>query len=88
MKKLILFTCISILFTNCKKEDLNGPYSNLKGKYTWIGNTVRNCTLCPSYFKTNATADFSAGIEFDETGKVKFYIDNDLYLKHKFRITN
>lgn len=88
MKKLIVFTLITLLFTTCKKEDLNGPYSHLKGKYTWIGNTVKNCTLCPSYFNSNATADFSAEIEFDESGKVKFYIDNELYLKHKFRISN
>lgn len=87
MKKIIILTIIlSGIFSSCQKESLDAPYAQLRGKFTWVGNTTRDCELCSAYYITNNSGEFKAEIEFDESGKVKFYIDDEILEEKRFKI--
>jgi hypothetical protein len=81
---LIIITFV--LFVACKKDKLNGDLESYKGKFKWVGNMGRPCVFCGVAFYDNSNADFSADIEFDNLGKVVFYINDELYLKKNYRV--
>ncbi|MCB9189980.1 MAG: hypothetical protein H6599_11955 [Flavobacteriales bacterium] len=88
MKKYtVLLLSLTFLVASCKKEKLEGDLEVLRGKYKWVGYNARNCTLCPLHYYDASNQSFSADIEFDNSGEISFYIDGQLYLKKRFKIT-
>ena len=72
---------------SCKKETLEGDLNVLQGQYKWIGYQYKECALCSTKFSSSAGEDYTAKIKFDNSGKIDFIINDESYVKQRFKIS-
>ena len=94
MKKTLI-TLIALLylplsFVSCEKDKLIGIYDQFEGKFEWTHSTYgyRDYPLGPLLSHTDSAteANYTAQIQFDNTGRVTFFINDSILTKKKFII--
>lgn len=73
--------------TSCTKDKLEGELEIYKGRYTWNHSWYKKNVLSSSLtFRDASQSNYSAEIEFDDKGKVIFYINGEEKLKTSYSI--
>jgi len=87
---LLLLLILTVSFSSCKKDKLEGDYNVFEGKWKWVGTSyaTKNCTLCQqvSHYISTSDVSYTAEIEFTDKGRVIFYINNDVVAEEKFKV--
>ncbi|MEZ4722355.1 MAG: hypothetical protein R2813_10830 [Flavobacteriales bacterium] len=86
---LILLTCCAceIAVSGCQKDKLKDELESFKGRYTWIEYRFRQ-NWWDAFLTTRPASnyDFTAEIEFDKKGKLKFYVDGNQIHETRYSI--
>lgn len=89
---MFLLVSLPILFSSCEKDRITGDYDRFEGKFQWVYSSYvyRDCTLCPLKHHTDSAgeASYTAQIEFTNTGRVIFFIDNNVLIDKRFKVSD
>ena len=77
------------LFTACKKDRLTDDLDQFEGRYTWEYSTYSEEWWSNDLTYYDAEdADYIAEIEFNNEGRIFFYIDGEEVHSTRYKITN
>lgn len=72
----LLIVSLLLLLSSCRKDKLSGELDLFKGKYTWKYTEYSEYWWSSDLLIRDASvSEYTAEIEFDDRGKVIFYID-------------
>jgi hypothetical protein len=75
---VILFLLVMFMTNSCKKDKLTGDLDAFEGRYTWTHSIYKEEWWQSFNTTVNASGkDYTAEIEFTNTGKIIFYINGE-----------
>ena len=89
--RVLSFVFVLTIFNSCSSEDLFvEDLEKLEGSYTWKYNVCSEFLLVKYVYHTRdaATDDFTASVKFSKPDQISFYINDQEYLQHKFKVTS
>ncbi len=87
MKTLFTYVIILIVSTSCNKDKLTGELEAFKGQYTWSHTTNRLHALTnKTQTRLASSYTYTAELEFNDKGKLFFYINGEEIHKTGFSI--
>lgn len=90
--RYLILLLIIVVTSSCKKDKLTGTYDRIEGEYKYVFSEYVSSQWLIFWTKSSLVhfdanqLDYSAGIEFDNKGRVYFIIDDAVFLKRRYRI--